>query len=382
MVSSNSVEANELLRRACLKREVEDFAGALADLQATGLTEGEPGLVLLAVQARCAEKNGKDAVRHYVDQIEVRYKEIKAVAAIPTMLIFRAMCELGRARAAAQDHELAGQTFRTALGLAQDEFGKDSLEMIYPAICLAMHHEDQSSNLLALALARDAVDNLRHRTTQVKDPSLLLAGLLTISNCAFLEHRYAQALQAAEEALDLVRMHSLSPDTGDRLQKCIIVKMLALNKLDRHQEAKDTGEVFVEKLEAKYGRYSARLLEPLCHMASIYDRLGARSKSAKALDQALVIVSQIVEDRPFENIEHMSDDGIKIETMPFKEYEVLNRLSESYILQGKFVEAFKLYPASMRARYTTYVASSTNIVDMMAKRLKEFDEERQRKQKY
>jgi len=382
VVSINSVEANEYLRKACLRREVEDFAGALADLQATGLTEGEPGLVLLAVQARHAEKDGKEAVRQYVDQIEIRYKEIKTIAAIPTMLLFRAMCELGRARSASEDHELACQIFRTALGLAQDEYGKDSLEMIYPAICLAMHHEMQNNSLLALAIARDAVDNLRHRSGQVKDPSLLLAGLLTISNCAFLEHRYALALAAAEEALDLVRLYSLSADAGDRLQKCIIVKMLALNKLDRHQEAKDTGEVFIEKLEEKYGRYSPRLLEPLCHMASICDRLGARSKSAKALDQALVIVSQIVEDRPFETIEHANADGIKIENMPFKEYEVLNRLSESYILQGKFVDAFKLYPASMRARYTTYVASSTNIVDMMAKRLKEFEEERQRKQKY
>lgn len=381
MVSSNSVD-NEYLRKACLKREVEDFEGARAELENAALKEGEPGLVLLAVQAGCAEQKGKEAVRPFVDQIEKRYKEIKAGAAIPTMLLFRAMCELGRAHSAAHDFELAGQTFRTALGLAQDEYGKSSLEMICPALCLAMFHEQQGNALLALALARDAVDNLRERVNQVNDPSLLLAGLLTTANCAYLSHRYTLALAAAEEALEMVKRSSLAEDCGDRLQKCIVVKMLALDKLGRHQEAKDVGEVFVEKLETKYGHHSGRLLEPLCHMASIYDRLGARSKSAKSLDQALSIVSQIVEERPFDEIEHLSDHGIKVENMPFKESEVLNRLSSSYILQGKFVEAFKLYPASMRARYTTYVASSTNIVDMLAKRMQEFEQDRLRKEKY
>lgn len=388
---SNSLEANEHLRKAYLMREVADFDGALAQLNESqaGLDANtEASLVLLAVKAANAVSLGdNESLRKHVDLLDQRSREVKAKASIPTMLVFRAMCELGRARLVAGDGELAGQAFRIALGLAQDEYGKHSLEMIYPSLCLAIYHESQGSNLLALALARDAVNLLRERSKLINDPSLLLAGLIVINCCSFKERRFQQALAAADELLDLGAKHGLKLAACERLQEAAVVKMLSLAQLDRLQEAKDQGEVLVEAMEKAQGRYSARLLEPLCQLATVYERLGSRDKASKCLDQALVVVSRIVEETPFTNSasgatgENRTDSHEKAASMPFKEYQVLNRLSETYFLQGKFVDALKLYPSSMRARYTTYVASSTNIIDMLSKHLAEFTEEHQRKQK-
>lgn len=393
----NSLEANEHLRKAYLMREVADFDGALAQLNESqaGLDANtEASLVLLAVKAANAVSLGdNESLRKHVDLLDQRSREVKAKASIPTMLVFRAMCELGRARLVAGDGELAGQAFRIALGLAQDEYGKHSLEMIYPSLCLAIYHESQGSNLLALALARDAVNLLRERSKLINDPSLLLAGLIVINCCSFKERRFQQALAAADELLDLGAKHGLKLAACERLQEAAVVKMLSLAQLDRLQEAKDQGEVLVEAMEKAQGRYSARLLEPLCQLATVYERLGSRDKASKCLDQALVVVSRIVEETPFANSasgatsaggatgENRAESHEKAASMPFKEYQVLNRLSETYFLQGKFVDALKLYPSSMRARYTTYVASSTNIIDMLAKHLAEFTEEHQRKQK-
>lgn len=393
----NSLEANEHLRNAYLRREVADFDGAAAQLsqaQAGPGANSEADLVLLAVTAAQAALHGDDqALRQAVDTLDLKSKEIKAKAPIPTMLVFRAVCELGRARLAAGDSELAGQAFRIALGLAQDEYGKNSLETIYPSLCLAIYHESQGSNLLALALARDAVNLLRERSKQVNDPSLLLAGLIVINCCSFKERRFQQALAASDELLAIGAKHSLSIASCERLQEAAVVKMMSLAQLDRLQEAKDQGEVLVEAMEKTQGRYSAQLLEPLCQLATVYERLGSRDKASRCLDQALVVVSRIVEETPFANSasrptgggksagENRADSHEKAASMPFKEYQVLNRLSETYFLQGKFVDALKLYPSSMRARYTTYVASSTNIIDMLAKHLAEFTEEHQRKQK-
>lgn len=394
---SNSLEANEHLRKAYLMREVADFDGALAQLNESqaGLDANtEASLVLLAVKAANAVSLGdNESLRKHVDLLDQRSREVKAKASIPTMLVFRAMCELGRARLVAGDGELAGQAFRIALGLAQDEYGKHSLEMIYPSLCLAIYHESQGSNLLALALARDAVNLLRERSKLINDPSLLLAGLIVINCCSFKERRFQQALAAADELLELGAKYGLTLAACERLQEAAVVKMLSLAQLDRMQEAKDQGEVLVEAMEKAQGRYSARLLEPLCQLATVYERLGSRDKASKCLDQALVVVSRIVEETPFANSasgatsaggvagEKRTDSHEKAASMPFKEYQVLNRLSETYFLQGKFVDALKLYPSSMRARYTTYVASSTNIIDMLSKHLAEFTEEHQRKQK-
>lgn len=387
----NSLEANEHLRKAYLMREVADFDGALAQLneaQAGLDANTEASLVLLAVKAASAVSLGdNESLRKHVDLLDQRSREIKAKASIPTMLVFRAMCELGRARLVAGDGELAGQAFRIALGLAQDEYGKHSLEMIYPSLCLAIYHESQGSNLLALALARDAVNLLRERSKLINDPSLLLAGLIVINCCSFKERRFQQALAAADELLALSVKHSLSLAFCERLQEAAVVKMMSLAQLDRLQEAKDQGEVLVEAMEKAQGRYSAQLLEPLCQLATVYERIGSRDKASRCLDQALVVVSRIVEETPFANSaseatgEKRTDSHEKAASMPFKEYQVLNRLSETYFLQGKFVDALKLYPSSMRARYTTYVASSTNIIDMLSKHLAEFTEEHQRKQK-
>ncbi len=387
----NSLEANEHLRKAYLMREVADFDGALAQLneaQAGLDANTEASLVLLAVKAANAVSLGdNESLRKHVDLLDQRSREIKAKASIPTMLVFRAMCELGRARLVAGDGELAGQAFRIALGLAQDEYGKHSLEMIYPSLCLAIYHESQGSNLLALALARDAVNLLRERSKLINDPSLLLAGLIVINCCSFKERRFQQALAAADELLALSVKHSLSLASCERLQEAAVVKMMSLAQLDRLQEAKDQGEVLVEAMEKAQGRYSAQLLEPLCQLATVYERIGSRDKASRCLDQALVVVSRIVEETPFANSasettgEKRTDSHEKAASMPFKEYQVLNRLSETYFLQGKFVDALKLYPSSMRARYTTYVASSTNIIDMLSKHLAEFTEEHQRKQK-
>ncbi len=127
----NSLEANEHLRKAYLMREVADTDGALAQLdkaQAGVDANSEASLVLLAVKAAKAVSQGdSEALRQSVDALDQRSREIKAKASIPTMLVFRAMCELGRARLVAGDTELAGQAFRIALGLAQDEYGKNSL---------------------------------------------------------------------------------------------------------------------------------------------------------------------------------------------------------------------------------------------------------------
>ncbi len=384
----NSLEANEHLRKAYLMREVADTDGALAQLdkaQAGVDANGEASLVLLAVKAAKAVSQGdSEALRQSVDALDQRSREIKAKASIPTMLVFRAMCELGRARLVAGDIELAGQAFRIALGLAQDEYGKNSLEMIYPSLCLAIYHASQGSNLLALALARDAVNQLRERAKQVNDPSLLLAGLIVISSCSFKERRFQQALAASDELLDLGAKHSLSLAVCERLQEAAVVKMMSLAQLDRLQEAKDQGEILIEAMETQ-GKYSHRLLEPLCQLATVYERIGSRDKASRCLDQALVVVSHIVEETPFATSSGSAEAGAastdKAASMPFKEYQVLNRLSETYFLQGKFVDALKLYPSSMRARYTTYVASSTNIIDMLSKHLADFTEEHQRKQK-
>ncbi|MFA6210186.1 MAG: hypothetical protein WCT03_05140 [Candidatus Obscuribacterales bacterium] len=393
MVSSNdsdsgskcsSLEANEHLRKAYLMREVADYTGSLVQLSAANISaesDSEAGLVLLAVKAAQAmAHNDSEALRQAVDSLDSKTKEIKAKASIPTMLVFRAMCELGRARLVTGDTELAGQSFRIALGLAQDEYGKNSLEMIYPSLCLAIYHESQGSNLLALALARDAVDLLRERSKQVNDPSLLLAGLIVINSCSFKERRFQKSLAASDELLSMGVKYSLPLASCERLQQAAVVKMLSLAQLDRLQEAKDQGEVLVEAMEKVQGKYSAHLLEPLCQLATVYERIGSRDKASKCLDQALVVVSHIVEDTPFASSADSSLHDDKAAAMPFKEYQVLNRLSETYFLQGKFVDALKLYPSSMRARYTTYVASSTNIIDMLSKRLAEFSEEHQRKQ--
>jgi tetratricopeptide (TPR) repeat protein len=373
METSNSID--EQLRQACLKREVGDYDGALAELDGTS-AKGERELVLLAVRAEKAfHKQDQQELRQIVDELDLKCKEIKAKAPIPTMLVFRAMCELGRARCSSSDFEIAGQIFRTALGLAQDEYGKTGIEMIYPAICLAMYHETQKNYVLSVALARDAVSLIRRRQSLVSDSSILLAGLLTMARSAYMDKRYALCLKCADEALELAQREKLS-SISERLIDCSLMRMMALYYLDRHQEAKDSGEVLIESMEDKYGRYSPKLLEPLCQLASVYERLGARDRASKCLDQALVIVSEVVQEKPFGDV--AQPDDMKPESMPMKEYQMLNRLSETLVLQGKFVDALKLYPSSVRARYTVYVAQSNTLVDALTRHLNNLDEDIQR----
>lgn len=375
METSSSVD--EHLRQACLKREVGDYDGAQFELESSArMSEGEAELVLLAVRAEKAfQQQNQEDLRKVIDELDLRCKDIKAKASIPTMLVFRAMCELGRARCSALDFEIAGQIFRTALGLAQDEYGKGSIEMIYPAICLAMYHETQKNYVLAVALARDAVALIRRRLNLVNDRSMLLAGLLTMARSAYMDKRYALCLKCADEATELARGEKLAL-VSERLIDCSLMRMMALYYLDRHQDAKDSGEVLLEAMEEKYGRYSPKLLEPLCQLASVYERLGARDRASKCFDQALVIVSQIVEEKPFGDL---SKSDASPESMPMKEYQVLNRLAETLLLQGKFVDALKLYPSSMRARYTIYVAQSNTVVDMLTTHLNSLNEDLQNK---
>jgi tetratricopeptide (TPR) repeat protein len=149
---------------------------------------------------------------------------------------------------------------------------------------------------LALALARDAVNLLRERAKQVNDPSLLLAGLIVISSCSFKERRFQQALAAADELLDLGAKHSLSLAICERLQEAAVVKMMSLAQLDRLQEAKDQGEILIEAMETQ-GKYSERLLEPLCQLATVYERIGSRDKASRCLDQALLLSAISLKNR-------------------------------------------------------------------------------------
>lgn len=346
----------------------------------TGLLARELGLLDSALVAFEKSENTRacDQAAHLAIQVEGRKHQARAFATLEAMLkeersqaeAIAVSCELGRARLASNQPEVAAKFLRSVFGKANElaKLSGDSSLTIYPSYCQALAYMALKKYTLALALANSVVAaiDLLPLGEQEERKWLLVGALLCSGRAAASENLWRSA------ARSFSRLSDFLPDLCSRWglsypgSACQIgvlkTTTIALLELADWPRAAVFAEEWVASVEAKDGSEAPSLIEPLCYLASAYEHW-QRSKGVKCLDRALDIVASAVADEPFTgNARAGSAEALK---MPEKEYQLLMRMADSYLLQGKLADSLKLYPATMRARYTNYVSSAVNLTESL-----------------
>lgn len=308
-------------------------------------------------------------------KVEHKKDAAKAYSALEALLkqersqreIIEISCEMGRAKLASGQPEVAAKFMRSIYGKAHElsKVTADSTITIYPAYCQALIYLAQKKYTLAQALSNSvvaAIDKLA--PVQHGEFQWLLAGaLLCAARAAAGESLSRPAGRSIDRLIEL--LPELSKQYGlayeDTLSYAEILKLAAIAGIETAEWGKAAvySKQWLHIIESKHGRSTAATIEPLCYLASALEHFD-RKKGAECLDRALHIVAHVVEEEPFEAKPGGGQQAIK---MSVKEYQLLNQLADAYLMQGRLVDSLKLYPSSMRARYTSYVSSAINLTD-------------------
>lgn len=278
-------------------------------------------------------------------------------------------CELGRAKLACGQIGGGASHMRSVYGRAH-EISKngDKLVTIYPTYCQALIALAQKKYTMAKALASSVVNSLDtlDKGDAIDGDSILVGALLCGARAAAGESlsraAYANLKRLLELLPRLLAETGLTNEFKDSDVRCEILRLacLAANEVADWQEAVEYGENWVRLKERKA---PDDLIEPLCALSSAYEHVDRR-KGAECLDRALTLVARAVEEEPFDHGPEAHKQALK---MPLKEYQLLNRLADAYLMQGRLVDSLRLYPAFMRARYTNYVSTAINLGEEVAK---------------
>lgn len=322
--------------------------------------EGDSSAPACILATRVEHK--KDAARAY-SALEALLKQERAQTEV-----IEISCELGRAKLASGQPEVAAKFMRGVYGKAHElsKVTGDSSITIYPAYCQALIYLAQKKYTLAQALSNSvvaAIDKLE--PAKLGEFQWLLAGaLLCSARAAAGEYLSRPAGRSISRLIDLLpelaKQYGLAYE--DTLSYAEILKLAAIasNETAEWGKAAIYSKQWLHIIESKHGRSTSAAIEPLCYLASALEHID-RKQGAECLDRALHIVAHVVEEEPFEAAK--PGGGEQAIKMSVKEYQLLNQLADAYLMQGRLVDSLKLYPSSMRARYTSYVSSAINLTD-------------------
>jgi tetratricopeptide (TPR) repeat protein len=388
LMRTRDISADEkvaaLLLGAQVKRELTNFESA-ADLleNAKILTEKttDPylgpavGMALNAVRAKLVRN--KEAAKQLARESELLLNKIRLLERGPKYdrYYLSGLCDLGMTKIWAGDIELAAQNLRLACGLAEEKFGQGSEEMIYPSICLCIVHALEDKNSLSLAIARNTVQTVRANFG--KHP-LLIHPLYLMAQAATRQRLFQLALDTCRQVEGLI-IDNIGLES-DIYVDVLGMKTAAFMFLIEIHAAEKAAARRLKLMEKMRGKNDPKLIDPLCDMAQILAQMGEREKAEIYFDRALTLVSEMTRDKGFpqdassgngDSVAYTAGTRINDASLCHLEYELVERLSECYLWQGKLADVGRLLPASMRGRHVCKVDAIVSIIDNINKHFEE-----------
>jgi len=372
----DSEQVDVLLLAARIKRELTDWQGTaellerakeLSSKNADSLQDLEVSLVLNAVRARLAPD--RLTAKKLVHQSESLFNKVKSLDRGQKdydRLFLTALCELGMAKIFATEVHLAAQNIRVACGFANEKFGAESVETIYPSLCMAIVHAREDQHTLSLAMAKNATQVAR--ANYGRHP-ILIQPLFRLAQACIRRKLFAQALEHCRHLEGPIEQ--FIGEESDIYLDVLGMKTAAFDFLVDFTSAEFTASRRLKLMEKMRGKNSPKLIDPLCDLAQIVARRGDKEQAEKYFERALELVSELMRNNGFPEKEaalvatgkkeEPKFDDLQTSTMGTRvsgsslvhlEYELTERLSDCYVWQGKIADVAKMIPASYRYAHT------------------------------
>ena len=378
-----------LLMAARIKRELTDWQGAAgyleraAELSAKNkdsLQDLEVTLVLNAVRAKLSQD--RLTAKKLVHQSELIFNKVKLLdrGKEYDRLYLLALCELGMTKITSQDVELAAQNLRVASGFAAEKYGADSVEMIYPLICLAVVHACEEKHSLSLAMARNAAQVARANFG--KHP-IIIQPLYRLAQAAIRCNMFEMALENCRQMEG--KIEEFVGEESDIYLDVLGMKTAAFMFLVDWPSAEFVASKRLKLMEKMRGKDNPKLIDPLCDLAQVLVSKGDKERAAIYFTRALDLVSELSKNNGFPDSFNAAppkekigiDDpqastaGTRLTGSSFchLESQLNARLSECYVWQGKIADVATMLPATYRNSHTCRVDGIVSIIDGINKYL-------------
>jgi tetratricopeptide (TPR) repeat protein len=313
----------------CTKKKLEDVGSSDVDLESIGAR-------ILALQDKPVES-------------EAAAKELLARATetfgSESLAVASSLNTLGLVLDQAGKTQEATLAFRRALSTRERMLGTDSLPYAQSLTNLALNYARENNITSAEALCKRAL-SVREKHLRQAHP------LIGYS----LHHLAAQKLRQgyADQALDYftraVRIFEKElpenhPQIGNSLSG-LASAAIAMKKFDQAQELFERALKIADSEERKN---DINIVSAASGLGLAYLSQNQSVKAEPHIKRAL----KLIEENP--QLRAAAENGL------------LDRLMVSYVMQGKFIDAMRLYPDSMRARYTSDAVSVIELFKMIGK---------------
>jgi tetratricopeptide (TPR) repeat protein len=157
------------------------------------------------------------------------------------------------------------------------------------------------------------------------------------------------------------------------------IKTAAFLFMVDYQAAEKMASKRLKLVEKMRGKDDPKVIDPLCDLAQALAHMGDRERAEKYFDRAIKLVSELARDQGFSEEAKKSEEaqtntaGTRLEgaSLCHLEYDLIERLSDCYVWQGKLADAAKLMPASMRTVHTCRVDIVVSIIEKINKHFEE-----------
>jgi tetratricopeptide (TPR) repeat protein len=374
-----------LVLGAQIKRELTDL-GAAADMleHAKLLVDNakdpflEPSVELALNAVHSSLMKNKDAAKVLVNLSESALTRMKHLprGARYDKLHLTGLCDLGMTKINAGEIALAAQNLRVASGTAEELYGSDSQEMIYPSICLAAVHALEKKQSLSLAVARSAAQTARANFGN--SHPLLIHPLYMLAQACHRQGLFQASLDTCRQVEGLI-VDNIGRES-DIYVDVLAMKTAAFMFMVENASAEKAASERLALMEKMRGKDSPKIIDPLCDLAQILVQMGEREKAEKHFDRALKLVSELARDKGFPESPSdgaeppASTTGSRIgdASLCHLESDLIERLSDCYLWQGKLADVAKLMPNSMRSRHTSRFDAIVSVIDSINKRFEDF----------
>jgi len=378
-------QVDVLLMAARIKRELTDWQGAADYLQRAkeltaknqdSLQDLEVSLVLNAVLARLApDRLAAKKIARQSDSLLSKVKLLERGKDYDRLFLV-SLCELGTARIFAQEIHLAAQNLRVASGFATEKYGADSVETIYPSLCLSIVHACEDQHTLSLAMARNATQTARANFG--KHP-ILIQPLYRLAQASIRRNLFAQALEHCRQVEGQILEYI--GEESDIYLDVLGMKTAAFSFLVDFSSAEFCASKRLQVMEKMRGKDSPKLVDPLCDLAQVLARKGEKEKAEKYFERALDLVSELMRNNGFPDKDKpqpttAAKDRVKFDDLQSSttgtrlggslvqlEYSLTEQISDCYMWQGKIADVARMIPASYRYAHTCRVDGIVSIID-------------------
>jgi tetratricopeptide (TPR) repeat protein len=274
-----------------------------------------------------------------------------------------------------EDIELAAQNLRIASGLTEEKFGKDSPEMIYPALCLSIVHALEGKHSLSLVMARNAAQTVR--ANYGKHHPLLIHPLYRLAQAATRQKLFEMALDICRQVEGLI-VDNIGEESDIYLD-VLGMKTAAFMFMIEYKAAETMATKRLKLMEKMRGKDDPKVIDPLCDLAQILAQMGERERAEKYFDRALKLVTELARDKGFPEEGKATQEaptntvGTRLEgaSLCHLESNLIERLSDCYLWQFKLADAARLMPASYRSAHTCKIDAIVSIIDKINKHFEE-----------